>query len=130
MAKRVRQRAAVGVLGKDLTRRSGGRCELCSSRDRPAAYELAPFPEEPALARSLLACARCRDWLEGGDIEVVEAHHLSTAVWDDRPAVKLAAARLLLRIDGPDHPETRDVFEAVGFDPASEELVEVVWDGG
>jgi protein PhnA len=129
MARRVRQRAAVARLGKDLTRRSSGRCELCGARDRPFGFELAPFPEEPAMERALLACERCRGWLDGGDIDPVAAHHLSTAVWDERPAVKLAAARLLHRIDGADHPQTRDVFEAIGYDPESEELVEVVWEG-
>ncbi len=128
MARRDKQRAAAGVLGKELTRRSSGRCELCASRDRPIVWEIPPFGAEPDCDRALLACTACREQLEGGPMEPIGCRHLSTAVWDERVPVRLAAARLLLRLDGPDHPQTQDVFESVGFDPVSGELVEVAWD--
>ncbi len=120
--KKWKQRAAVGALGKDLTRRSRGKCELCAGKDQPMPWELPPFPEEPAMDRTLLACGRCRGWLEGGDIRQVEAHFLETAIWADEPAVKLAAARLLLVIDGADDPWVRDALEAVDIDAATGEM--------
>lgn len=121
--KRLKQRAAIGRLGKTLTRRSKGRCELCDSRDGVRPYELLPFPEEPELERSLCACARCRDWLEGGQIAVIEARFLHEAVWTEEPAVRLAAARLLVQADFSDDPWVRDALEAVGFDPSTSELI-------
>ena len=121
MSKRVRQRAAVGGLGKDLTRRSRGRCELCASRDDVRAYELAPFPEEPVLDRALHACARCRRWLEGDEIAPLEARFLGEAIWSDVPPVRLAAARLLLRCDFDDDPWLRDALDAADVDPATGE---------
>src|SRR5688572_6034741 len=58
--KKPKQRAAVGALGKLLTRRSKGRCELCMGTTDVRPYELAPFPEEPDPERTLMACSRCR----------------------------------------------------------------------
>jgi protein PhnA len=122
--KKIRQRPKVGVLGKALTRRSHGCCELCGSKSEPFPFELPPFPEEPELERTLLACKRCRDWLDGKAIEPREAHFLSRAVWADEPAVRLAAARLLLSVDDPEDPWMRDALDAVDVDPATGEFRE------
>jgi len=120
---RTKQRAAVGWLGKDLTRRSKGRCELCGSRESVRPYELPPFPDEPSMDRTLMACARCRGWLEGEPIVSIEARFLEEAVWSTEPAVRLAAARLLVLADFADDPWVRDALEAVGFDLETSELV-------
>ena len=99
--KRSKQRALAGVLGKDLTRRSRGRCELCEQRHEVRVFELAPFPEQPDPERALMACARCRGWLDAGTLDPVQAHFLGTAIWSQQDPVRLAAARLLLteRVD-------------------------------
>ena len=123
-SKRIKQRALAGVLGKALTRRSRGVCELCESRDQPRVYELPPFPPDPDPIRSLLACARCRDWLEHRAVPDTEAYCLASAVWSEQPAVQLAAARLLLLMDHGRHPWARDALEAVEVDPLSGEFIQ------
>ena len=120
--KRVKQRPEAGWLGKVLTRRSRGKCELCDGNDGNRPFELVPFPEEPELERTLLACARCREWLEKESIDPIQAHFLGSAVWADEPAVRLAAARLLHANDGMDNPWVRDTLESIGFDVESQEL--------
>jgi protein PhnA len=120
--KRLKQRPLVGVLGKDLTRRSRGRCELCESRNGPFPYELEPFPDEPDPDRTVMACGRCRGWLEGKPIRPVEAHFLSGAVWSELPAVRLAAARLLLAVDDPEDPWVFDALDAANVDPQTGEF--------
>jgi protein PhnA len=120
--KRPKQRAAVGVLGKEITRRSRGRCELCDDKDDTRLYELPPFPDDPDPDRTLLGCARCRRWLETEEIDVVQAHFLSTAVWSEVPAVKLAAARMLLSADFLEDPWLQDALEAANVDPATLEF--------
>lgn len=124
MARRkVKQRAAVGLLGKELTRRSRGRCELCDSREGPRPWEIPPFPEEPSPERALMACERCRRWLEGrDDVDPIQAHFLMSAVWSMEPAVRLAAARLLLRVDFADDPWMRDALSAADVDPETGEF--------
>lgn len=125
-----KQRAAVGVLGKVITRRSHGRCELCESREEPRLYELDPFPEEPEPDRVVMACARCRTWLEKEEIVPLEAHFLSGAVWSEQPAVKLAAGRMLLASEDREDPWIADAIEASSIDPSTRELraeVEAEW---
>lgn len=91
----MKQRSLVGLLGKELTRRSRGRCELCGSPGgRP--WEIPPFPEYPEMDRTLMLCPRCTLWMEVGTPTPGEHHVLSTAVWSELPPVRLAAARLLL----------------------------------
>src|SRR5688572_25692824 len=119
--KKVRQRPQVGVLGKDLTRRSRGRCELCGGSGDVRPYELPPFPEEPDPERTLMTCGRCREWLETGRIDPIQAHFLSEAVWSELLPVKLAAARLLVASDGLDDPWLRDALEAANIDPTTGE---------
>lgn len=119
---RIKQRAAVGRLGKLLTRRSRGRCELCQGQVDVRAFELVPFPPEPEPERALMACGRCRTWLEREEPDAVDAWFLSEAVWSEEPAVKLAAARMLLLLDDPGNPWVRDTLEAVDVDPATGEL--------
>ena len=120
--KKPKQRPQVGVLGKDLTRRSRGRCELCEGRGDVRPFELPPFPLEPDPDRTLMTCARCRAWLETEQIDPVEAHFLSTAIWAELPPVKLAAARLLLAIDDLSDPWLRDAIDAADVDPTTGEF--------
>ncbi len=122
MARRYKTRAQVGVLGKYLTRRSRGRCELCEGRAEVRPYELWPVPPEPDPDRTLMACARCRTWMDRDRIDPVEAHFLGTAVWSPLPAVRLAAARLLLSHEDPDDPWLREALEVADVDPATREL--------
>jgi len=120
--KKVKQRAAVGLLGKVLTRRSRGRCELCDSRDGVRPWELPPFPDTPDPDRTLMACARCRGWLERGVAEGMEASVLTQAVWSEEPAVRLASARLLVDSDFSDDPWVHDALVHAGFDQETGEL--------
>lgn len=122
MRRRQKQRAQVGVLGKHLTRRSRGRCELCEGREDVRPFELWPFPEEPDLERTLMTCGRCRTWLEADEIVPVEAHFLSGAVWSDEAAVRLAAARLLLSHEDPDDPWMQEALEVANVDPVTREF--------
>lgn len=112
MPRRIRQRAAVGVLGKFVTRRSRGRCELCSGKDDLRLWELPPFPEEPDPDLTLLTCGRCRSWLEGAAVDPLSARFLSTCVWSDVPPVREAARRLLESVPDGD-PWVRDALEVL-----------------
>ena len=120
--KKRRQRPQVGRLGKTLTRRSRGKCELCTRGDQVHPYELWPFPEEPDPERTVMACIRCRGWLDKSEINPVEAHFLGEAVWSEIDPVRLAAARLLIASDGLDDPWLQDALEAANVDPVTGEF--------
>ena len=117
-----KQRAAAGTLGKTLTRRSKGRCELCDERIEVRVFELAPFPEDPDPERAIMGCSRCRAWLEKGTIDPVEAHFLGGAVWSELPPVRLAAARMLLSHEDPDDPWMAEALEVTNVDPETLEF--------
>ncbi len=119
---RVKQRAAVGVLGKWVTRRSRGCCELCDGRDETRLFELGPFTPDPQPSRVLMACGRCREWLDGGTVEPEQAHFLRGAVWHELPAVRLAAGRMLLACEDPDYGWMRDALDTAGVDPRTGEF--------
>ncbi len=72
--------------------------------------------------RTLLACDRCRQWLETGEVDPVQARFLSSAVWAEEPAIQLAAARLLLACDFAEDPWMRDALDAVDIDPETGEF--------
>lgn len=122
MARKIKQRAQVGALGKHLTRRSRGRCELCDGREGVRPFELHPFPEEPDPDRTLMACQRCRSWLESSHIEPVEAHFLGGAVWSSVAPVRLAAARLLLSHEDHDDLWMHEALDVANVDPATLEF--------
>jgi protein PhnA len=122
VGKRIKQRASAGVLGKHLTRRSGGRCELCESRDQVKVYELPPFPIEPDPERTVMACGRCRTWLITKRVDLVEARFLATAVWSELEPVRLAAGRLLLSASGADLRWLEEALEVVDVDPSTGEF--------
>ncbi len=73
--------------------------------------------------RTLMACERCRAWLELGEINPVEARFLSEAVWAELEPVRLAAARLLIASDSLEDPWLRDAIEANNIDPTTGEFV-------
>jgi len=120
--KRMKQRAASGLLGKELTRRSKGRCELCEGKDCPGCYELQPFPARPTHERTLMACLRCRTWLERSRVRPEQAHFLARAAWSNLPAVRLAAGRLLLQLSDTEIAWIHDALEAACIDPETLEL--------
>lgn len=112
MPRRIRQRAAAGVLGKYLTRRSHGRCELCAGKADLRPWEMPPFPEEPDPDNTMLACIRCREWLEKGRVDPLEARFLASAIWSEIPVIRGAARQLLLAVPDAD-PWVHDALEAV-----------------
>ena len=92
--------AAVGRLGKDLSRRAGSVCELCGGGDDLRVLEVPPVEEDPDLDAVILACARCRDVVETPKLprETSDLRFLEGAVWADPLPAKVAAIRLLRRI--------------------------------
>ena len=120
--KPMRQRAAAGMLGKEITRRSRGRCELCEGREGVRLFELEPFPVEPSPDRTLMACEPCRLGLEGRRRDLLRAGFLNAAVWSEEPAVRLAACRLALCLDLADDPLLESAMEVAGFDTETGEM--------
>ena len=97
-AKHEARQAAVSLLGKDLARRAGRKCELCGAQDGLRAYDHAP-DKEPTLDSLALLCARCRALVDGEVGSADELRFLENAVWSDIPAVTGVSRALLRRVD-------------------------------
>ncbi|WP_109700176.1 PhnA domain-containing protein [Chitinophaga deserti] len=85
-------------LPDDLKTRSNSSCELCTSTEDLAAYEVPHAPE--AMRNTAIAtCGKCRAQLERK--EPLDAQHwqcLTTAMWSEVPAVQVVAWRMLNRL--------------------------------
>ena len=101
---------AINLLGKDLARRAGRRCELCEENDDLRPHDTAPA-EEPDLETLLLLCGRCRA-LTGGRVDDPRTlRFLEGAVWSELPAAAQLARDLLGSVDAQ---WARDALDLLG----------------
>ena len=84
----------------DLQKRSGNACELCTSVDRLAIYEVKPtLTGGGGVDGSILACNLCIQQIENP--ETTDANHwrcLNDSMWSELRAVKVIAWRILSRL--------------------------------
>ena len=84
----------------DLQKRSGNACELCTSVDRLAIYEVKPtLTGGGGVDGSILACDLCIKQIENP--ETTDANHwrcLNDSMWSEFRAVKVIAWRILSRL--------------------------------
>lgn len=115
--------AALAALGKDLSRRGGSACELCGGKETPRP-QLIPPPDTPGLDSAILACARCRDLLEGGRLpEPDDLRFLETAIWSELPPVQVAAVRLLRRLTADKIPWALEAEAGLWLDEEMQERI-------
>ena len=118
------RQAQLNALGKELTRRAGSKCELCSTSGTPLrVYEVPPSQDEPTAEECVFICDVCREQL--GRPNKLDANHWRCAcesVWSEVPAVQVVAARVLDRL-GKDEVWAREALEAVEFDEEVEQWI-------
>ena len=88
-----------------LIDRSGGQCELCSSKENLKIYEVPPT-STGGLDQSLLACETCITQIENPD--TTDANHwrcLNDSMWSEHDAVKVVAWRMLSRLKSEGWPK-------------------------
>ena len=83
--------------GKQLVRRSGAHCELCSAADVPLRiFEVPPVPVEPDITTCIFICDTCRNQLEKpAKIDSNHWHFLTRTVWSQEPAIQVISVRML-----------------------------------
>jgi len=90
---------------QDLHTRSEAKCELCSSTDNLAAYEIPPSSNGTA-DECVLICANCLDQIEHPD--KVDTNHwrcLNDSMWSQVPAIQVMAWRMLTRLSAEGWPQ-------------------------
>jgi len=91
---------AISLLGKQLGKRAGFKCEWCGSKEDLRLWDYQP-EREPELATLALLCSRCRELADGQKPEQNELRSIRDALWSDIPAVAEGAARLLASCKEP-----------------------------
>lgn len=85
-------------LEKQLSTRSGNKCELCTAEGHLAVYEVDPS-SNPNTDNSILVCKTCLDQIE--KTEQINADHwkvLTETMWSEFAPVQVVAWRMLSRL--------------------------------
>lgn len=116
--------AALNLFGKDLTRRCGAKCELCSeSGVALRVFEAQPAPVVPEAEFCVFICDTCRDQLERPkSLDVDRWRCAAESIWSEVPAVQVLSARVLDRV-GKSEMWAREAREGMDLDAEVEEWI-------
>ena len=111
--------------GKDLARRSGSACEICSASGVAlSVFEVPPGEDPPVYESCVFLCDTCR-----GQIETPrqrDAQHwrcLTSSVWSEVPAIQVLSV-LMLREFGETETWASEVVADLYLEPEVEALLE------
>jgi protein PhnA len=86
--------------GKDLARRSGSKCELCTASGVSLEiFEVPPVKQEPDYENCLFICRECSSRIAA--IKKTDTDHwrcLTDRIWSEIPAVKILSVMILRAI--------------------------------
>jgi len=109
---------ALTMLGRDLTRRSKARCELCEAAgERLFAVEVEPLPDRPDPDHAVFLCEQCRDGSDGGKLDPSRWRFLELSVWSEIPAVQVTAVRVCRRLEKAGVGWAADVLDDLYLNP-------------
>lgn len=83
---------------RDLNKRSGAKCELCTATENLKVYSVLPT-RKGGIDESILACNTCINQIENPD--TVDLNHwrcLNDSMWSEHSAVQVVAWRMLSRL--------------------------------
>ena len=83
---------------RELTKRSGSKCELCGATENLKVYEVLPT-KKGGLDESIMACSTCIDQIENPDnVDLNHWRCLNDSMWSEHSAVQVVAWRMLSRM--------------------------------
>ncbi|HKM45787.1 MAG TPA: PhnA domain-containing protein [Dysgonamonadaceae bacterium] len=90
---------------KELTERSGSKCELCGATDHLTSFEVSP-PQSNSAEDFLMVCGTCDEQLNNLEkINPVHWHCLNDSMWSHVPAVQVVAWRMLNQLKDEGWPQ-------------------------
>ena len=99
---------------RELNKRSGSKCELCTATENLKVYEVLPA-KKGGLDESILACSTCVGQIENPD--TVDLNHwrcLNDSMWSEHTAVQVVSWRMLSRLRGAGWPQ--ELLDQMYFD--------------
>ncbi len=115
----------LSLFGKNLVRRCGASCELCSASSVPlSVFEVEPVPSEPALEHCLMICELCEQNLtRPKKMQVNHWRCLSNTIWSEVPAAKVTAI-VVLRYLSDQQPWAQEYLEQAYLDDEEQSWVD------
>ena len=84
-----------------LNQRSGGCCELCSSKDGLTPFEVTP--SDGSIDKTILVCSKCNEQLQDmSNLDPNHWHCLNDSMWSEVDGVKVIAYRVLKTLGNQD----------------------------
>ncbi len=111
----------------ELIKRSGGKCELCSSEKELLVYEIPP-KANGTVDDSIYICSTCKEQIE--DPEKTDQNHwrcLNESMWSEVPVVQVVAWRMLNRLKNEGWP--RDLLDMLYLDDETQKWAEATGEG-
>lgn len=118
------RKSELSSFGKNLVRRSGSSCELCSAKGvNLGIYELSPIPADPDYDRCLLLCDECCSQLDHR--KKINSDHwrcLHNTLWSEVAVIQALSIRILKKIAEKDR-WAEELLDQVYPDPEVEEMI-------
>ncbi|WP_426094344.1 PhnA domain-containing protein [Flavobacterium sp. DSR2-3-3] len=90
---------------RELSKRSGSKCELCGATENLKVYQVLPT-KKGGLDESIVACSTCIDQIENPDnVDLNHWRCLNDSMWSEHTAVQVVAWRMLSRLRGSGWPQ-------------------------
>ncbi|WP_158729466.1 MULTISPECIES: alkylphosphonate utilization protein [unclassified Flavobacterium] len=90
---------------RELSKRSGSKCELCGSTENLKVYQVLPT-KKGGLDESIMACTTCIDQIENPDkLDLNHWRCLNDSMWSEHTAVQVVAWRMLSRMRNAGWPQ-------------------------
>lgn len=112
------------MLGRNLSRRSGSKCELCGDGAPLQVVEVEPVEEEPLEEAALLACDSCRQRLKGTVQDPSTTRFLEGSVWSETAPIKIASILLLRQLSSQDVEWAQECLEGVWIEEEIQEKLD------
>ena len=90
---------------RELSKRSGSKCELCGATENLKVYQVLPT-KKGGLDESIMACSTCIEQIENPDnVDLNHWRCLNDSMWSEHSAVQVIAWRMLSRLHGSGWPQ-------------------------
>ena len=90
---------------RELSKRSGSKCELCGATENLKVYEVLPT-KKGGTDESIMVCSTCIDQIENPDnVDLNHWRCLNDSMWSEHTAVQVVAWRMLSRLRGSGWPQ-------------------------
>ena len=99
---------------RELNKRSGSKCELCTSEENLKEYVILPT-KQGGVNESILACATCIDQIQNPDnVDLNHWRCLNDSMWNENIPVQVVSWRMLSRLRAAGWPQ--ELLDQMYFD--------------